>query len=94
MRKHTYPETKAPVPNRNNRAREAPRISKALSGLSLKGFGSGGLKFGGADIDMGSGFSLVLVAEEEGVTGASEKSEVALMENEVLGTLRLPETGL
>lgn len=56
-------------------------MSKALSGLTANRLGSGGLKFGGAANGVGSGFSWVLVV----VCGIFEDSEVALMENEVLG---------
>lgn len=69
-------------------------MSKALSGLTANRFGSGGLKFGGAANGVGSSFSWVLVVDEEdGVCGVFEDSEVALMENEVLGIWRLPESG-
>ena len=37
------------MPRRKNKAREAPRISKILSGLIEKAFGSGGLKLGGGE---------------------------------------------
>nr|GMD89797.1 hypothetical protein L195_g004243 [Ipomoea batatas] len=45
----THPETRAPVPSRNNSAREAPNMSNNLSPLTLKGLGCGALKLGGAE---------------------------------------------
>ena len=85
IRKKTpYPETKTPVPSRSIKAREAPKMSKTLSGLIENGFGSGGLKLdGGLNPNFGS--SLVLT-EVEG-RGFSENSDDALMDTLVFGTL-------
>jgi hypothetical protein len=47
-KKFPYPEAKTPVPSRKNNAREAPKTSHVLSGLTPNRFGSGGLKPGGA----------------------------------------------
>lgn len=85
-----YPETKTPVPSRNINDREAPKMSKTLSGLTENGFGSGGLKLDGG-LKPSFGFSSVLT-EVEG-RGVSENSDDALMDNTLeFGTLRR-ETG-
>jgi hypothetical protein len=80
-----YPETKTPVPNRKNRAREAPIISIILSGLTANRFGSGALKFGGGEnVNPNFGSSSVLrVVEARGVSGSSVDAliEVILFAN-------------
>lgn len=59
----TYPETRAPVPRRKIKAREAPNMSKILSTLGVNGLGFGGLKFGGGENEE-LGSSLVLTEVE------------------------------
>lgn len=44
-----HPLAKTPVPNRKNKASEAPKMSPPLSGLTPNVLGSGGLKFGGGE---------------------------------------------
>lgn len=79
-----YPSAKTPVPNRNTRDREAPRISKVLSGLIPNRFGSGGLKFAGAEK---LGLDVEILASKSPTVG-SEISVEALMRNDLFGIFR------
>lgn len=79
----TYPETKAPVPKRKNKAREAPRISKTLSGLTENAFGFGGLKLGGGEN------VVVLGGSSLEVTGVSVEDDLMLNELLLMGGLVL-----
>lgn len=92
-KKFPYPETKTPVPSRKNNAREAPKTSHVLSGLTPNRFGSGGLKPGGAanvtDDDDGERLcfcSSSVLTETEVLE--SEELGVALTETVVLFVFR------
>ncbi|KAI5395940.1 hypothetical protein KIW84_062222, partial [Lathyrus oleraceus] len=60
-----YPEAKTPVARRKNKESEALRISILLSGLMIKRLGSGGLKLGGGEIEIGDGSCCVVTEDEE-----------------------------
>lgn len=64
------------MPTRKNKAREAPKISKILSGLIVNAFGVGGLKLGGGENVVVLGGSSL---EETGVSVEDD-----LMLNEIL----------
>ena len=74
----TYPETKTPVPRRKIKAREPPRMSKFLSGLTEKGFGCGGLKFGGGENEgpeLVEGSSLVLTDVDAAICVSEDQAD-------------------
>lgn len=71
------------MPKRKNKAREAPKISKILSGLIENAFGFGGLKLGGGEnVVVFGGSSLE-------VTGVSVEDDLMLNEFLLMGRLVL-----
>ncbi|KAL6988426.1 hypothetical protein U1Q18_014176 [Sarracenia purpurea var. burkii] len=78
---------------RNMIAREAPKISRTLSGLTENNFGCGGLKLGGGensvDVAENPKFGSSLVLTEVELRGVLGNSADDLIETSLFGCLRL-----
>lgn len=88
-----YPSTKTPVPNRKNKAREAPKMSPILSGLTPNLLGSGGLKLGGGAKVKDPSFSSSLALTEVELSGLSDEDDpdAARIDSDVVLGLRREE---